>query len=64
MTETATQLDTPKKVYRTDDLCAITGKEPYWVRKMARQGKLPGTKVGRDWFFPREQINAMFHICD
>jgi excisionase family DNA binding protein len=34
----------------------LSGFTPSFLRRLLRQGKLPGVKIGRDWFTSEEAV--------
>jgi len=45
-----------KDVLTVNDAAEFLGISPYTVRKQARQGLIPGRKVGKEWRFSRESL--------
>lgn len=39
-------------------LAAELGKHPRTIMRLARTRKIPGSKIGRDWFFDRQEVLA------
>ena len=44
------------KTYDSGQVAAILQVQPLTVRKLARSGKLPGFKIGKDWRFTDADI--------
>lgn len=34
----------------------------YWVRVLAREGKIPGTKKGHEWRFNWDEVQVAFFV--
>jgi excisionase family DNA binding protein len=49
---------TAPDVLTTEQLAELLQVEAEAVRALARQGELPGRKIGRDWRFSREAVLA------
>lgn len=47
---------TQHEVMNVQEVAELLDFHPEYVRQMARQGRIPGVKVGRKWRFVREQI--------
>ncbi|MBU4194814.1 MAG: helix-turn-helix domain-containing protein [Actinobacteria bacterium] len=45
-----------KEILSVEDAAEFLGISPYTVRKHARQGLIPGRKVGREWRFSRDSL--------
>lgn len=45
-----------KDVLTVNDAAELLGISPYTVRKQARQGLIPGRKIGKEWRFSRESL--------
>lgn len=43
-------------VLTTEQAAALLGLSPYTVREFAREGKIPGRKVGQTWRFSRDGL--------
>lgn len=41
----------PERYLTPEDVAALVGMHVETVRKMCRQGRIPGAKVGREWRF-------------
>lgn len=41
---------------KTEEVAEILSVTPYTVRKYARQGKLPGSKINKSWRFKKSAI--------
>ena len=54
----------PKEFMNTDELAEWLGVPGYTVAREAREGRLPGRKVGRGWRFSRTAILAHFAGSD
>ncbi len=50
-----------KDVLTVEELAEHLRIHPYTARRLARAGKLPGFKVGGQWRFDINQINASFN---
>ena len=45
-----------KEVLSVKDAAELLEISPYTIRKHARQGSIPGRKVGREWRFSRDSL--------
>lgn len=45
-----------KDILTVNDAAELLGISPYTVRKQARQGLIPGRKIGKEWRFSRESL--------
>ncbi len=45
--------------YSTNALADLLGVHPDTVRRLARKGRLPGYRVGRQWRFAAEEVARM-----
>jgi excisionase family DNA binding protein len=45
--------------YSTNALAELLNIHPDTVRRLARNGRLPGYRVGRQWRFPAEEVARM-----
>ena len=45
-----------KDVFTADEVAKYLRIHPYTVRRLVRSGKLPGSKVGGQWRFKKEDI--------
>lgn len=44
----------------TNQAAARAGCTALWIRKLAREGKIPGAqKIGRDWMIPEESVSSL-----
>lgn len=46
-----------KQSYSVRNLISLLGKPERTIRKWAEKGKIPAHKVGREWRFPKEEID-------
>ena len=56
--------DPPKEFLDTVELAQWLGVPEYTVTREAREGRLPGRKVGRGWLFSRAAILEHFRGSD
>ena len=50
-----------KKLYNISDAAEHLGFHPEHVRRLARQGKIKGRKIGgKEWRFRPEDLDALF----
>lgn len=45
-----------KDVLNVEEAAQLLGVSPWTVREQARQGNLPGRKVGKEWRFSRQGL--------
>lgn len=45
-----------KKIMKVEDVAQYLGVHPLTVQKYAREGKIPGFKIGTEWRFERKHI--------
>jgi excisionase family DNA binding protein len=45
-----------KEVLNADEAAEFLGVNPYTIRQKARQGEMPGRKVGKEWRFSRQAL--------
>jgi excisionase family DNA binding protein len=45
-----------KDVLNVEETAILLGVSPWTVRELARQGRLPGRKVGKEWRFSRPAL--------
>lgn len=50
---------TPKDILTAEEVAKYFRVHPYTVKRLAREGKLPGFKIGGQWRFNLEKINKM-----
>lgn len=53
-----------EKPMRTDEVADYLGKSKKAVRRLAREGAIPGRKVGKEWYFNRRQIASLVGCGD
>ncbi len=41
-----------------DDLAKMFNLTPHGIRKLAREGKIPGKQIGKAWRFKKSEIEA------
>jgi excisionase family DNA binding protein len=47
-------------LFTVEQVAELITKSAYTVRKMARNGRIPGArKIGRDWRFPHDKVARM-----
>lgn len=46
-----------KEVITAEEVAKYLRIHPYTVRRLAREGKLPGFKIGGQWRFKKEEID-------
>ena len=49
-------LDKKKGTYTAEEIAKYLRVHPYTVKRLARQGKIPGFKIGNQWRFDAEEI--------
>ena len=47
---------TKKDIFTAEEIAEYLRIHPYIVRRLAREGKLPGFKVGGQWRFKKEKV--------
>lgn len=47
---------TGKAVLNTEEAAELLGLSPYTIREFAREGRIPGRKIGKEWRFSREAL--------
>jgi hypothetical protein len=52
-------LSVDPKLFTVSELAAIFRCDPETVKRQARNGKLPGFKFGKSWFFRMRDIDGM-----
>lgn len=57
-------VEQPKEFMSTEELAQWLGVPGYTVAREAREGRLPGRKVGRGWRFSRTAILEYFRGSD
>jgi len=45
-----------------DDVAEVLHKEPWYIRKLAREGKIHGIKIIQPWFFCKDEIADMIDV--
>jgi excisionase family DNA binding protein len=50
-------METTKDVFSVEEAAEYLGVPPYTARQLARQGKLPAAKVGKEWRFLRAALD-------
>lgn len=45
-----------KKIYTAEEVAKILRIHPYTAKRLAREGKIPGFKVGGQWRFDAEEM--------
>ena len=48
--------------YRTGEVATLLGLDPRTIRKYVKTGELPGFKIGKQWFYPKEAINKLLEV--
>ena len=51
----------PKDILTAQEIAAYLRIHPYTVKRLAREGKLQGFKVGGQWRFNRDQMGFLKH---
>ena len=46
----------PKDIFTVEEVAEYLRIHPYTVRRLAREEKLPGFKVGGQWRFKRKEL--------
>ena len=46
------------ETYTVDEVAEALKIHPYTVRRLVREGKIPAFKVGGQWRFRKDEINA------
>ena len=46
------------ETYTADEIAQYLRVHPYTVKRLARAGKIPGFKVGEQWRFDAQEIEA------
>ena len=49
-------LNKKKSTYTAEEIAKYLRVHPYTVKRLARQGKIPGFKIGNQWRFDVEEI--------
>lgn len=49
-----------KSFLNVEEVAELLGFSPYTIRQFAREGKIPGRKIGREWRFSREALDGWF----
>ena len=49
-------LNKKKGTYTAEEIAKYLRVHPYTVKRLARQGKIPGFKIGNQWRFDAEEI--------
>jgi len=47
---------TDKAVMNTEEAAELLGLSPYTIREFAREGRIPGRKIGKEWRFSRQAL--------
>ena len=50
---------TPKDILTAEEVAELLRIHPYTVRRLAREGKLPGFRIGGQWRFNRKEFEAL-----
>ena len=50
------------RLLTTPQAAALMDRDPSLVRRLARAGRLPAIKQGRDWLYKREDLEAFARI--
>jgi len=58
----STPIDWAKYTLDTKAVAKLTGYNIQWLRTLARDGRIPAKRRGRDWRFCIEEINEHFEI--
>jgi excisionase family DNA binding protein len=45
-----------KEVLNVEEVAELLGFQPYTIREKAREGEIPGRKIGKEWRFSRRQL--------
>lgn len=45
-----------KEVLNVEEVAALLGFQPYTIREKAREGEIPGRKIGKEWRFSRRML--------
>lgn len=45
-----------KEVLNVEEVADLLGFQPYTIREKAREGEIPGRKIGKEWRFSRRQL--------
>lgn len=48
-----------KEILTAEEVAEYLRIHPYTVKRLAREGKFPGFKVGGQWRFRRDEINKL-----
>jgi len=50
---------TPKDIFTAEEVAEYLRIHPYTVRRLAREGKLPGFRVGGQWRFDKQGLDEI-----
>ena len=54
--------NSPEVPWRIEDVMAWTGMSRRYLLDLARQGLMPGRKIGGTWFFSRKKLARFFGV--
>lgn len=46
-------------VLRPDEVAVLLGENVQTIRKFAREGTIPGAKIGKKWYFERDTVKKI-----
>ena len=49
----------PKEILTAEEIAEYLRIHPYTVRRLAREGKIPGSRIGGQWRFKRKDIDSL-----
>ena len=50
-----------KEILTAEEVAKYLRLHPYTIRRLAREGKLPGFRIGGQWRFNRSQMNILIN---
>lgn len=55
-------IDSDTEVLTVDHLSRELGYDHGAIRRMLREGRLPGVKIGKRWYVPRKEFEKLLEV--
>lgn len=55
-------VDSDTAVLTVERLSLELGYDPGVIRRMLREGRLPGVKIGKRWYVPRKEFEKLLEV--
>ncbi len=49
---------------KVKDIAKRFGYTPNWIRQLAQQNRIPGTKKGHTWLFNEEEVASALYVTN